>query len=458
MSTRRQFLAHAAAGAAVAVPLRDALGEIPAWWIHPATDPATGVQDRADRLPVAWYRACIGRIQQKLAEQNLDGILCRDVWNIVYASGYFHSQTERPEALFIPRQGEPVLFVPGLDRDLVSSWWLRDAEFYFDYPQAEENGDPRAGSVAQPRGTVNLWTWMLRGLQRRGYGDKTIACDWELPPSQARLFQEALPGARFAAAGPLMLGLRMIKTPDEIALTRRALAYSDRMLEFCRDYVMRRGTQATDFDVRHEAVRFGTDLVMRDVPHDGRVHSAVGVSISCGCRTGVGTAYPHPNQFFFTRIERGHAIQFSGIMVRIGGYGGEGYRACHIQPMTAHQQKLWEVHTEMTLAQIEHSRPGAECREVAARVLEIARRQGVERYVYHRPAHGAGMEGHQAPYVSLGDATVMQEGMMFSNEPGLYDVENGCGYNHSNNVLITASGCEQMNRTPLTKEWCWLRL
>jgi Xaa-Pro dipeptidase len=210
--------------------------------------------------------------------------------------------------------------------------------------------------------------------------------------------------------------------------------------------------------VRHEAVRFGTDLVMRDVPHDGRVHSAVGVNISCGCRTGVGTAHPHPNQFFFTRIERGHAIQFSGIMVRIGGYGGEGYRACHIQPMTAHQQKLWEVHTEMTNVQVEHSRPGVECREVAARVLEIARREGVERYVYHRPAHGAGMEGHQAPYVSLGDATVMQEGMMFSNEPGLYDVENSCGYNHSNNVLITASGCEMMNRTPLTKEWCWLRI
>ena len=458
MTSRREFLAQASASAAVALPLRDALGDIPPWWKHPATDPQTGVQDRADRLPVAWYRACIGRIQQKLAEQNLDGILCRDLWNIVYASGYFHSQTERPEALWIPRQGEPVLFVPGLDRDLVSAWWVRDAEFYFDYPQAEENGDPRAGSVAAPRGTVNLWAWMLRSLGRRGFGDKTIAFDWELPPSTARTFQEALPGARFAAAGPLLLGLRMIKTPEEIALTRRALAYSDRMLEFCRDYVQRRGTQATDFDVRHEAVRFGTDLVMRDVPHDGRVHSAVGVNISCGCRTGVGTAYPHPNQFFFTRIERGHAIQFSGIMVRIGGYGGEGYRACHIQPMTAHQQKLWEVHTEMTNAQVEHSRPGVECREVAARVLEIARREGVERYVYHRPAHGAGMEGHQAPYVSLGDATVMQEGMMFSNEPGLYDVENSCGYNHSNNVLITASGCEMMNRTPLTKDWCWLRI
>jgi Xaa-Pro aminopeptidase len=252
--------------------------------------------------------------------------------------------------------------------------------------------------------------------------------------------------------------MRMVKTPEEIALTQRAIDYSDRMLEFCRDYVLRRGTEATDFDVRHEAVRFGTELVLGDVPHTGVVHSAVGVQISCGCRTGVGTAYPHPNQFFMTRIERGHAIQFSGIMVRIGGYGGEGYRACHVLPMTDAQRRMWDVHTEMTLAQLEYSRAGVECREVASRVLSIARRAGLERYVYHRPAHGAGMEGHQAPYVSLGDATVMREGMMFSNEPGLYDPENRYGYNHSNNVLIAGSGCTQMNRTPLTREWCWLRV
>jgi Xaa-Pro aminopeptidase len=458
-TTRREFLARTTLGAAAAaLPMTDAFGAVPAWWRAPATDPATGVQDRPDRLPVAWYRACVGRIQQQLAEQGLDGILLKDQWNIVYASGYFHSTTERPEALWVPREGEPALFVPGLDRDLVSSWWVRDAEYYFDYPHAETAGDPRAGAVQSPQGTVNLWQWMLRGLDRRGFGGRTIGLDWELPPTQERLFHETLPRATFRAAAQLVLNLRMVKTPEEIALTRRALGYHDRMLEFCRDYVLRRGTDATDFDVRHDAERFGTELVLGDIPHTGLPHSAVGVNISCGCRTGPGTAYPHPNQFFMTRIQRGHAIQFSGIMVRIGGYGGEGYRACHVLPMTSEQQRLWDVHTEMTLAQQEHSRAGVECRAVASRVLEIARRAGVERYVYHRPAHGAGMEGHQAPYISLGDQTVLQEGMMLSNEPGLYNPAEGYGYNHSNNLLITATRGEQMNRTPMTREWCWIRL
>jgi Xaa-Pro aminopeptidase len=124
--------------------------------------------------------------------------------------------------------------------------------------------------------------------------------------------------------------------------------------------------------------------------------------------------------------------------------------------MTDAQRRMWEVHTEMTLAQQELSKPGVPCREIASKVLEIARRAGLERFVYHRPAHGAGMEGHQQPFIALGDGTVLAEGMMFSNEPGLYDPAGGYGYNHSNNLLIARDRAVQMNKTPLTKEWCFL--
>lgn len=459
MTTRRDFLAQAAVAAAGTLAVtRDAIGAVPPWWTNPAADPATGLVDAPDRLPIAWYRDCVRRLQTKLGEQGLDGILLRDRWDIIYVAGYFHTTTERPYGLWIPREGEPTLFVPGLDRELVDTWWVKDAEIYFDYPQAETSGDPRTGPVADPTGTVNLWAWMMKGLDRRGFGGKTIGLGWEPPASQLRALQEAAPRATVAPKPDLVMAMRMVKTPEEIALTQRAIDYHDRMLDFCRGYVLQHGTEATDFDVAHAAVQYGTDLVMRDVAHDGRAHSAAGVSIDCSCRTGVATAYPHPNQFFYERIRRGQAIQFSGVMVRIGGYGGEGYRACHIQPVNAEQERLWDVHTEMTLAQQAESKAGVECRAVAAKVLEIARRNHVEQYVFHRPAHGEGMEGHQPPYLSLGDATVLQEGMMLSNEPGLYSVPGGYGYNHGNNLLVTPTGGRQMNRTPMTKEWCFIRI
>lgn len=459
MISRRAFVHSSLLAAAGAVaPTRDSIGGIPWWWEAPTRDPVTGLADVPDRLPIAWYRATLARFQQALGAAGLDGMLLKDRWNIVYLTGYFHSQTERPEALWVPTMGEPTLFVPGLDRDLIASWWIRDAELYFDFPHAETANDPRVGGVANPQGTVDLWRWMLTGLDKRGFGGKTIGLDWDAPEAQLRRLRDALKGATFRAADDIPLGMRVIKTPEEIALTQRAIDYHDQVLEFCRRYVLEHGTDATDFDVRHAAEAFGTDLVAKDLRRDGQPHTAVGVEISVGCRTGVGTAYPHPNQFFHSKIRRGDAIQFSGVMVRVGGYGGEGYRACHVAPMTDAQQRMWEVHTEMTLAQQEHSRAGVECRAVASTVLEIARRAGLERFVYHRPAHGAGMEGHQKPYVSLGDATVLAEGMMFSNEPGLYDPAGGYGYNHSNNLLITRERGVQMNKTPLTKEWCWLAI
>ena len=98
------------------------------------------------------------------------------------------------------------------------------------------------------------------------------------------------------------------------------------------------------------------------------------------------------------------------------------------------------------------------CNDVAEGVLKLAFDAGLERYVYHRPAHGEGMEGHQAPYISPGDQTELRENMMFSNEPGLYNPEGGFGYNHSNNILVAEDRGVVMNKTPMTKEWCWLKL
>ena len=175
MTTRRDFVRSSLlASAAALAPTRDAIGAVPWWWTTPQRDAATGLQDVPDRLPIAWYRATIARLQRALQAAGLDGLLCKDQWNIVYLSGYFHSQTERPEALWVPAVGEPTLFCPGLDRDLVAGWWIRDAEFYFDYPNADTTGDPRSGAVADPQGTTDLWQWMVRGLGRRGFGAKTI--------------------------------------------------------------------------------------------------------------------------------------------------------------------------------------------------------------------------------------------------------------------------------------------
>ena len=404
-----------------------------------------------DRLPVEWYKKTINKLQGKLAEQGVSGVLCADALNINYLSGYFHSKTERPEYLWVPTKGEPFLYVPGLDRDLVTTWWIKDYEWYFDFPTAEKGG------FDNPQGTRDHLVYVLKAIDKRGYDTKVMGIEHEAGPTTMDNMKKALPHSSFKPVGKLVHDMRIRKTPEEIELMRRAQLYEDKALEFAREYVLKHGTDTTDYEVGMMATKYGTDLLMRDIKRDGRPHTAVGCRIGISCRCGVGTAYPHPNQVHHNRIQKGQAMQFSG-GGRIGGYGGEGYRACHILPIPDLAKKMWEVHTEMTLMQAELQIVGAVARDIAKKIIDHARNAGLEKYIYHRPAHGIGMEGHQAPYLAFGDYTVLEEGMAFSNEPGLYNPEGGYGYNHGGTIITRPERGEVLNKTPLTKEWCWLTI
>ena len=405
------------------------------------------------RLPETWYRNNVERLQARLQEQGLDGILLEDAWNIIYFSGLFFTPTERPFWLFIPAKGKPVLFHPALDLDLAESWWIEEREWYFDFPHS----GPYNALAFEPGPRQDLWAWVLENLAARGFGRATLGVEEEPNLQKAGQIRRVLPHAVFKVAGDLCLRMRQIKTPEEIALIRKAVGIEDYMLAYARNLILEHGPGITDLDVRLETERHTAHLLMQALQPDGRPHVGVGIDLRFGCRAGVATAYPHPNQFPYRKIARGDAVQIAAF-VHLGGYVGEGYRALQVEPMTDLHRRMWHVHTEMVRLQAELCGAGAACNEIAAQVLQVARDAGMARFVRHRPAHGIGMEGHQSPYLSLGDDTVLEEGMVLSNEPGLYNPEGGWGYNHSNTILVGRGGGIVLNRTPLTPEWCWLAI
>ncbi len=454
-TTRRTFLRAAGLTTAAAGAIGfDVIQAVARGGVSPASAGLrlqTLASGKPFRMTEEWYRRQIKKVQEKLGERGLKGIILGDSNNLNYLSGIFLTSTERPVWVWVPTEGELAIFGPGLDRDMYREWFIRDFEWYFDYPHAGP-----FGQVLFEKGpTANLTEWMLKGVTKRGGGEGRIGVESELTPSAAKMMTGVVPKAQFVAAGDILLNMRMRKTPEEIALTQVALDYHDKTIEFARNLLAEKGVGMTDAAVRRATQEFAEELVFKDYQATGRAHNAVGFTLGLSCRAGVATAYPHPNQYFYKTIARGDAVQVAGVM-RVGGYGGEGYRAMHLAPIPDNGKKMWEVHTEMTLAQAKFSKPGVECREVAEKVLQIAKKAGMEKYVYHRPAHGEGMEGHQPPYIALGDTTVLEEGMMFSNEPGLYNLEDGYGYNHSNNIVITKDGARRMNNAPLTKEFCWI--
>jgi Xaa-Pro aminopeptidase len=123
-----------------------------------------------------------------------------------------------------------------------------------------------------------------------------------------------------------------------------------------------------------------------------------------------------------------------------------------------HMRKLWEVSQHTCDMQVELQKEGATCSSVAYEIHKYQVAQGVQDYIYHRPAHGEGSEGHQPPYLSLGDYTVLKKNMCFSEEPGLYDPKAGVGFNWSDHVVTGVKSGYRMSRVPYSKDWSWVKI
>ena len=413
-----------------------------------------------DRLPLAWYQAAAGRLRAAAAERGADVVLLQQDPNLVYFTGCFRGSGERTTwAMFPVTEADSVYwFSPAIDRDLITSWWCTENTYYFCYPHAE-GGFPNRGEIARGN-RVDLWAWVLQQLGGRGYDGRTIAIDRELTPSQMATAERVLPRARFVNVSDLCLRQQVIKTPEEIALTQRAYRYFDRIHAFARDFILEHGPSTTDYAVGQALSQFGIELLMRDVVRDGRPHSAVGIEVTGHyVRAGRATAYPHPNQFFHARLERGQPV-YVNCDILLGGFGGECYRNYMLLPSNDRHDRMWQVVADCVQIMVEETKPGAVCSEIAEKVHRHQVREGLQECIYHRPGHGQGQNfvGHQAPFLALGDDTVVEAGMTFSVEPGLYDANAGFGINPSDRLVVLEDRSVLMSRVPFSKEWSYLRV
>ena len=468
MNTRRDFLktsGAAALGATVvsacggAAPEKAAPGSAPGAGNSVSLlrkDPDQPAPATIDRLPLEWYQGRVKVLQQQLGERGLDGIWITDRWNIIYFTGLFHTTTERPFSCFIPtKELEIYWYHPGLDNALVKGWWVTDREYYYDFHHAN-GGFPDQGKVVIGP-AVDLLDWALKGIAKRGFADKKIGLSQAPTERTAKRMAQILPRARFEPVDDICIKMRRVKTPEELALSQRAYRYYDQIHAFARDYILQHGTDVTDYKIAHAAEEYGVDLIMKDIKRDGHPHTAVGIDVGIGCRSGVGTAYPHPNQFHHNKVKRGDSLQVAGV-VKIGGCGGEMYSPYQLAPWDAEREKAWEVMAEGSAMQVRLSKAGSRCQDVAKAIHEYQVAQGMQKYLYQRIGHGEGTEGHQEPYIALGDETVLEENMTFSMEPGLFYPEGGYGYNPSNNVVVGKEHGWVQGSVPLTKEWCFLKL
>jgi len=92
-------------------------------------------------------------------------------------------------------------------------------------------------------------------------------------------------------------------------------------------------------------------------------------------------------------------------------------------------------------------RPGVSCASVDAAARDVIDAAGYGDLFVHRTGHGIGLETHEDPYIVAGNETLLEPGMAFSVEPGIY-VQGRHGARIEDIVVVTADGVERLNQTP----------
>ena len=92
-------------------------------------------------------------------------------------------------------------------------------------------------------------------------------------------------------------------------------------------------------------------------------------------------------------------------------------------------------------------KPGIEAQEVDRAARQVIDKAGYGEYFIHRTGHGMGLEIHEEPNIVEANDRLLEPGMVFTVEPGIYVPGLG-GVRIEDNVLVTETGCETLTTLP----------
>ena len=138
------------------------------------------------------------------------------------------------------------------------------------------------------------------------------------------------------------------------------------------------------------------------------------------------------------------------VVVDIGGTMPSGYcsdstRTYAIGEPPAEFVAYYDVLYDAQEAACAAVRPGVTAESVDAAAREPITAAGYGEAFFHRTGHGIGLEAHEDPYIVAGNGEVLEPGMAFSVEPGIYPGPHGARIEDI--VVCTADGYERLNNT-----------
>jgi len=358
-------------------------------------------------------RERLAAAQSAMSTAGLDAILVVPGPDLRYLTGYHALPLERLTCLVLPVSGTGTLIVPRLERPAAEASPAAGMGLRFlDYP---DGTDPYPFVTTALRELDNP----VVGLSNQMWAEKVLA------------FRDALPTATFGLAGGALNQMRMRKSPAELAALRRAGQAIDAVHQRMGEWLRPGRTE---------------DEVAADIAQGIREAGHVSVDFTI-VGSGPNGASPH-HESSGRRINAGDIV-----VVDIGGTMPDGYcsdctRTYVLGPSVPEEFLAgYEVLRKATAAATEAVAPGVTAESVDAAARDLLTEAGYGELFLHRTGHGIGLQGHEDPYIVVGNDTPLEPGMTFSIEPGVY-WKDRFGARIEDIVACTETGVERFNTLP----------
>jgi len=352
----------------------------------------------------------IARAQTALAVAGFDALVVAAGSDLRYLTGYDAAPLERLTALVLPVEGSPVLVVPTLEA-----------------AEAERSPAAIAGmEIVTHDETDDGYQVAVSSIK----GARRVGVDNHMWAVRMVAFESALPDAQFTVAGHVLSDLRMRKGSDEIAALRRAAAAIDRVHGRMSEFLTVGRTERECGTLIGEAIL--------DEGHDRVDFVIVG--------SGPNGASPH-HSLSDRAIRAGDSV-----VVDIGGTTAQGYCSDSTRTYVVGQDppadvtEYFDVLLSAQRTQCDYTRPGVSAESVDRIGRTIIDDAGYGDYFIHRTGHGIGLETHEEPYIVEGNGLLLEPGMAFSIEPGIY-LPGRHGARIEDIVVTTQDGIERLNTT-----------
>lgn len=105
------------------------------------------------------------------------------------------------------------------------------------------------------------------------------------------------------------------------------------------------------------------------------------------------------------------------------------------------KQKIYNLVVKSNLEAIAAVKPGVKASYIDKVARDVIKEAGYGEFFIHSTGHGVGLDIHEMPYISKNSTTILEEGMVFTIEPGIY-LAGKFGVRIEDMVVVTKDGCE----------------